>query len=249
MGVYHTPLVLIFSGIGPSVDLKQHNIPVILDAPEVGKNVHDRLTVRQWWKLRHPEIGQSVGTPLWAGLSFFLGLPCDWVVAEKVPSDQIKRGLEADGETITDKHALLVSNSCHTETLIVYAPAGADVAGEDIPTDGTHIASAVLGMPPTLRGSIKLASVDPHASPIIDPNYYATEVDRVTMRAGMKQVLKIFQATSTDREMVIGETPPKGVPALSLESSDADIDARVAHIGNTFYHPAGSAAMGKVVDT
>ncbi|MCJ1389182.1 hypothetical protein MMC18_002037 [Xylographa bjoerkii] len=248
-GAYRTPLVLMLSGIGPSVELAKHQIPVVFEAPEVGQNFHDHLALCQWWKLRHPEAGQAIGTPLWAGPSFFLGLPCDWIVTEQVPSGQIKRALEIDGDTVTDNHPLLDPGSCHTETIIAYAPAGAAIAGEDVPIDGTHISSAVLGMAPTSRGSIKLASADPHASPLIDPNYYATEVDRVAMRAGIRSVLKLFQATSAGREMIVSETPPKGMPALSLESSDADIDARVAHVGNTFYHAAGSAAMGKVVDT
>lgn len=51
------------------------------------------------------------------------------------------------------------------------------------------------------------------------------------------------------QEFVESERAPDGLAPLTKESSDAEIDARVARVGNTFYHAAGSAAMGKVVDT
>lgn len=40
-----------------------------------------------------------------------------------------------------------------------------------------------------------------------------------------------------------------GAGPLNARSTDEEIDAQVRSGGNTFYHPAGSAAMGKVVDS
>ena len=248
-GAYRTPQLLLLSGIGPAAHLAQHGIPLIVDAPDVGQGFHDHLALCQWWKLRRPELGQSMGTALWTDPAFFLGLPCDWIVTEQVPLAQMRRALEADEEVGAEEHVLLRPNACHTETIIAYAPAGAAIAGEDIPLDGTHIASAVLSMAPTSRGSIKLASPDPKDPPLIDPNYYATEADRVALRTSIRQVLRLFLGTAVGRDIVEAEVPPNGLPALGLECEDAEIDARVAHMGNTFYHAAGSAAMGKVVNT
>ena len=247
-GAYRTPQLLMLSGIGPPAELAHHDIPLLISAPDVGRNFHDHMAVIQWWKLRHPEKGLSIGTPLWADPSYTKGLPCDWVVMEQTPYEQLKQALSNDGVQ-TDSHPLLGSAACHTETLIVYAPAGAPIAGVDVPMDGTHIASAVLGMTPTSRGTITLKSTDPALPPLIDPNYYATEADRASIRYGMRQAMRVLQDTPEGHDTVESEVSPPGFPLLNPKSSDKEIDARVRRVANTFYHPGGSAAMGKVVDS
>jgi choline dehydrogenase-like flavoprotein len=72
-GVYRTPQVLMLSGIGPQDELSKHGIDTILDAPEVGRNFHDHFAFVQWWKLRHPEKGLSIGTPLWTSPDYGVG--------------------------------------------------------------------------------------------------------------------------------------------------------------------------------
>ncbi|KAA8650330.1 GMC family oxidoreductase [Aspergillus tanneri] len=247
-GAYRTPQVLMLSGIGPRQELEKHNILQVVDSPDVGRNFHDHYSFNQWWKLRHPEAGLSIGTPLWNNPAYALGLPCDWNATVQAPKEELVRALQADGETV-EGHPYLSPNFCHVETLVVYAPAGAAIAGVDVPMDGTHIASAVLGMVPTSRGKISLASADANTAPLIDPNYYATEVDRAALRAGIRQVTKLLTETPEGKETVECEVTRPGFEPLRGDSTDEEIDAQVKCGGNTFYHPAGSAAMGKVVDT
>ncbi|KAF5861703.1 hypothetical protein ETB97_012654 [Aspergillus alliaceus] len=250
-GAYRTPQVLMLSGIGPADELAKHGITQLVDAPEVGYNFHDHFSFIQWWKLRHPEKGQSIGTPLWNSPAYTLGLPCDWNATVQAPREVLVRALKADGEneSALKAHPYLAPNFCHAETLVIYAPAGAMIAGVEIPMDGTHIASAVVGMVPTSRGRITLASTDPMAPPLIDPNYYATEVDRAVLRAGIRQVTKLLSDTPEGKEIVEREASRPGFNPLRPDSTDEEIDAQVKQGGNTFYHPAGSASMGKVVDT
>ncbi|MSP36941.1 MAG: hypothetical protein EXR70_00445 [Deltaproteobacteria bacterium] len=40
-GVYHSPQILMLSGIGPSVQLKRHGIAVVYDMPGIGENYQD----------------------------------------------------------------------------------------------------------------------------------------------------------------------------------------------------------------
>ncbi|KAF9886875.1 hypothetical protein FE257_010998 [Aspergillus nanangensis] len=250
-GAYRTPQILMLSGIGPPQELAKHGIQQLVDAPDVGRNFHDHFSFNQWWKLKHPERGLSIGTPLWGRPAYSLGLPCDWNVTVQAPRDDLVRALKADGEPADgdDDHPYLAADFCHSETLVVYAPAGAAISGVNVPMDGSHIASAVLGLVPTSRGSITLASADPNLPPRIDPNYYATEVDRAVLRAGIRQVTKLLTETPEGRDIVASEVPRPGFGPLRADSSDEEIDAQVKAGGNTFYHPAGSAAMGKVVDT
>lgn len=114
---------------------------------------------------------------------------------------------------------------------------------------GSHISGSVLGMLPTSRRSISLTSKDPLAAPRIDPNYYATELDRTAIRAGVRHVLHVYQETEALKDVIEAEAPPEGYPPLRTDSSDEEIDAQVRPVGNTFFHPGGSCAMGKAVDS
>jgi choline dehydrogenase-like flavoprotein len=248
-GAFRTPQVLLLSGIGPAEELKQHGIPQLVDAPQVGRNFHDHFAFNQWWKIREPEKGLAIGTPLWSDSAYGLGLPSDWVVTLGAPREEIKCALQRDGETEVEKHPILEPDVCHLEIIIAYAPAGAQIAKVDIPMDGTHFATAILGMAPTSSGNITLASADPMVPPRIDPNYYASEVDRVALRSGIRTVGKLLLDTPEGRDIVECETTSTGLAPLRLDSTDDEIDARVKIGGNTFYHSAGSAAMGKVVDS
>ena len=54
-GAYHSPQLLLLSGIGPAADLKELGIPLVVDSPEVGRNFYDHLAVPLIWKLKNRE--------------------------------------------------------------------------------------------------------------------------------------------------------------------------------------------------
>ncbi|KAH8433404.1 GMC family oxidoreductase [Aspergillus melleus] len=253
-GAYRTPQVLMLSGIGPAEELAKHNIPQLVDAPDVGRHFHDHFCVPQWWKLRHPERGLSMGTPLWTSPAYGMGVPYDWNVTLQTPSDVLTRALqadngEADNSEASKDHPYLDPNFAHTEVLVIYAPMSQAVAGFETPMDGTHISTAVLLMAPTARGQITLANADPATAPVIDPNYLGKEVDRAIVRDGVRRVAKLLLDTPEGQDMVEYEvTRPENTP-IKLDSTDDEIDANVRRGGITFFHPGGSASMGKVVDT
>lgn len=49
MGPLNTPKILLLSGIGPAQQLRQFDIPVVVDLPGVGENLQDHLNVRMCW--------------------------------------------------------------------------------------------------------------------------------------------------------------------------------------------------------
>lgn len=81
-GAYRTPQLLLLSGIGPISEPSRHGVPQVVDAPEVGKNFHDHMAVSQWWKLRAPENGYTMGSPKFNDPAFMKGLPVDWVITQ-----------------------------------------------------------------------------------------------------------------------------------------------------------------------
>jgi len=91
------------------------------------------------------------------------------------------------------------------------------------------------------RGSVRLASNDPTAQPIIRNNFYAAENDMRLMIDAMRLTLELA-----------GQAPMKPYCAepFNVPASDSDDDLR-EHIARTtfaIYHPVGTCAMGSVVD-
>jgi choline dehydrogenase len=43
--VWHTPQLLMVSGVGPAAVLNEHHIPIIKDLPGVGQNIHDTCNI------------------------------------------------------------------------------------------------------------------------------------------------------------------------------------------------------------
>jgi choline dehydrogenase-like flavoprotein len=132
--------------------------------------------------------------------------------------------------------------------LLLYIAVGAEAQGLQIPIDGSSIMTFFMGCLPTSRGSVTLASSDPATNPIINPNYYATEADRHVMREGFRMQTDLMFNSAEGKELVESEYIPPGLPASVQVEADATIDARIKLGAGTTYHPAGTAAMGRVVD-
>ncbi|KAL9130377.1 MAG: hypothetical protein Q9217_001435 [Psora testacea] len=177
--------------------------------------------------------------------AFYKGLPCDWAVNEGVPPQSLEPALQADvaGGKMSDQ-SLLDPTRCLVETMVLYSPVGAPA-----PVNGSYLATSVMLLVPTSRGSVKIISASPTDDPAIDPNFYDTEVDRTALIYGTRRVIKALLGTSAGRSYIECEEAPPGIPALKVESSDADIDARIRMAGMSHAHSAGTAAMGKVVDS
>ena len=66
---------------------------------------------------------------------------------------------------------------------------------------------------------------------------------------GVRRVLYALLGTSAGKSYIESEAAPPDMPALTENSSDAEIDTRIRLTGLSHPHSAGTAAMGKVVDT
>ena len=242
-GSIRTPQLLMLSGIGPVDHLSALSIPTVVDLP-VGQNLHDHLASTLYWKLKHPEQGLAIGSPTFMKPGFEKGNPIDWIVTSSI-ADTSKA---AEADKIAPEDPLIRERRGHVEFFVSYAPIAA-LAFFDYSLVGTHISSPVLGLLPTSRGTITLASTDPSADPIIDPNYLNSEIDREALRTGIRLVLRAMLDTPSGQSFVEAETPPPGQSQLTSSSSDTEIDQRIQAVGRSFFQSAGTAAMGTVVDT
>ena len=85
-------------------------------------------------------------------------------------------------------------------------------------------------------GSLKLASSDPFAKPLIDPNFLTTTFDIFALRETVKAV-KRFVASSAWADYVVG--PVGGLAS----TTDSDIETYIREQASTGLHPVGTASM------
>jgi hypothetical protein len=105
--------------------------------------------------------------------------------------------------------------------------AAASAANPAIALDGSHIASTIVHLLPTSKGTVTINSTDPASSPVLDPHYLSTEVDSYAWRTGLRTTARLFLGTETGRSLIAGETPPDAFGPVTLESDDEYLDARV----------------------
>ena len=248
-GALRTPQLLMLSGIGPADELKKHHIPLLVEAPDVGKNFFDHGSLTQFYRIRDPENGLCAPSSNFNHPTYLEGFPTDYIIAESAPNAVIKSALQVDfpEDSVTDNHPHLLPPRSHYEILPMYAPTEVPLTNMNIPLDGSIISIGIINLLPTSRGSIALSSTDPAADPLFNPNYYATHTDRAVMRAAMRRNMSAFE-TPEGQAIIVEEVPPAGFPPLTSKSTDAELDARVRRCGGTFYHTAGTASMGRVVD-
>ncbi|KAL8961726.1 MAG: hypothetical protein Q9193_001759 [Seirophora villosa] len=242
-GTIKTPQILMLSGIGPAHLLSRFDIPVLKDNPHVGKNYFDHFALFQTWKLRNQ--GSSDESQQGDESAYVKGLPCDWTVNEGTPPDLLLPALQADAANgKVDQQSLSDPSRTLVETMVMYSALGAPV-----PDGSSYVTTSTMLLLPTSRGSLEIVSSSPKDYPAIDPNYYDTEADRVALIHGVRRVTEALLKTSAAKSYVECEQAPPGTPALSGESSDADIDSRIRMAGVSHAHAAGTACMGKVVDS
>jgi choline dehydrogenase len=101
-GVIESPKLLMLSGVGPADALKALGIQPLVDAAEVGANLHDHPRVSLRWASRRPLPGSSVS----AGLLVYSQAAGSPAANEATPSPPdlqfyVGRGLDAVDEFIT----------------------------------------------------------------------------------------------------------------------------------------------------
>lgn len=87
---------------------------------------------------------------------------------------------------------------------------------------------------------MKLASNNPLAKPIIDPQYLTTEFDIFAMREAVKASIRFSKAPAWSDYII---SPIANFQAAATTTDDSVIDQYVREVTTTIFHPMGTAAM------
>jgi choline dehydrogenase len=225
-GSLQSPQLLQLSGIGPADLLRGLGIPVVADAPEVGRNLQDHYQARIIVRLKRPiSLNDQVRNP------FELArMGAQWLFAGSGP---LTVGAGQVGGAACTAHAV----GGRPDVQFNVMPLSADKPGEPLHRYSGFTASA-WQCHPASRGRLAIRSTDPFDQPRIDPNYFSEELDRKTIVGGMQMLRDIFRQASFrdlwDIEMAPGEAG----------STPAGLWDFARTTGGTVFHCVGTCRMG-----
>ena len=105
-----------------------------------------------------------------------------------------------------------------------------------MPNGGVTLNSAYLR--PRSRGTVRLASADPAAAPLIDPNYWQDPIDRERSIEGLKLAQEIMRQAPLAPYVLAERLPGPEV------RTDGDYFEFACRHAKTDHHPAGTCRMG-----
>ncbi len=231
-GVYGSPQLLQLSGLGPAELLARLGIAVVRDMPGVGANLQDHfntyVTFRCARRVTLNELHRSAARKLVAGAQYalFRGGPMSGIglyVGAFIRSDQ---RLERPD---------LQMNMFAWSTL---ERTRAGVVSHPFP----GFSFSPVHLRPDGRGSVRITSPDPSASPEIRFNFLRTDNDVQALIAGMRLARRIA-AQPALRPYVVEETMPG-----PLVESDAALIDDIRARGVSNLHPVGTCRMGHEVN-
>ena len=222
-GAFQSPQLLMLSGIGPREELEKHGIDVKHELPGVGQNLHDHIDY---------VITHKTDSTVPLGYS--------WDTIKRLPGEisryrKEKTGMfttnfaEAGGFLKTDITLEQPDIQLHLVVGIV------DDHGRKRHW-GHGYSLHVCVLRPKSRGSVTLASADPMAAPLIDPNFLAEQEDMDVLLKGTILARRLLNAPAFDDW--------RGKELYTEGVSDSDFEAEIRARADTVYHPVGTCKMG-----
>jgi choline dehydrogenase-like flavoprotein len=227
-GAIGSPKLLLQSGIGPADHLRAASVNVVHDLPGVGSNLQDHLDLFVIAECTGDHTYDKYNKPhhaAWAGLQYLL--------LRKGPAASSL--FETGGFWYADANAQTRARSPDIQFHLGLG-SGIEAGVAKMRHAGVTLNSAYLR--PKSRGSVRLASADPAAAPLIDPNYWSDPHDKALALGGLRLARDIMSQPALKR-FVLAEV----LPGAQLKSDQELSDYACAN-AKTDHHPVGTCRIG-----
>lgn len=224
-GAIASPLLLMRSGIGPGPVLQALGLPVLVDAPDVGRHLQE-----------HPElyVEYEVDVPTYTRHRRWLpmaGIGLQWALSRRGPA------------TSPGSHMLGYAHSGRAPDgppdLLLFAGPWGRLEDALAFTRGTPVFSLSPSVArPRSRGLIRPTGPGPDDAPLIEPNLLADDEDLRTLMDGVRRVDRVARALPFARHVRRRLTP-----AFDL-GDDAALARFVRDDASICYHACGTCRMG-----
>jgi choline dehydrogenase len=222
-GAYNSPQLLMLSGVGPAEHLTMREIEVLLDQPAIGENLSDHAAAQLVWTTPEPE-------------SLLLALePAALEQYEATQTGPFASNLaEAGGFARVEADAPAPDVQFHVAPVHIVEEGMRDPEGH-----GVWVSPCVLT--PESRGTVRLASSDPTAKPIVHNDFYSKARDLERMIAGLRLAQDICAQPAMRPYCAEPFTTPAG-------DDEQAVRAHIARTTFAVYHPVGTCRMGHDAD-
>ncbi|KAI1364948.1 putative glucose-methanol-choline oxidoreductase [Xylaria arbuscula] len=244
-GVFGSPQLLMVSGVGPEMTLKQLGIPVVANRPGVGQGMQDHISFGVTYRVNAPTLS-ALQDPDFAAeqarlyamaIGMYTNPTGDVLAWEKIP--------ECLRHTLSNKSQEALTNYPADWPELEYITISGYVGLQEnsrfgAPNDGANYATLVVStIAPRSRGYVSIESSDTAVAPLINPNFFIDRTDIEVSVAGFKRARE-FWRTKAMRSFTIGDEVFPG----NNVSTDAQIEDIVRRSYNTIFH----GALGKSDD-
>jgi choline dehydrogenase len=222
-GAYNSPQLLMLSGIGPAPHLALHGVEVLLDRPAVGENLSDHAATELLWTTPEPQGRASRRG--WRSMKLLLATQTGAFASGLAEAGAFARVAPGAGAPDVQFHVVAVGF--------------AEDGGREPEAHGAWLSPCLLT--PRSRGSVRLASGDPDAKPVVHNAFYTAGDDLQRMVAAVRLGLDICAQPALKRYCA---------DAFNAPVADTP-DALREHVARTtfaFYHPVGTCRMGEDAD-
>jgi choline dehydrogenase len=223
-GAYNSPQLLMLSGVGPAEHLAMREVEVLLDQPAVGENLGDHPSTYTVFTTPEPESLLAALEP--AAMAEFEASQTGPFASNLAESGGFAR-LAADAEAPDVQF--------HVAPIHIVEDGMGDPQAH-----GVWVSPCLLTA--ESRGSVRLASNDPTAKPIVRNAFYAAEADM----AQMIDAVRLAQEICAQPSFLPYAAEPFTAPA---DDSEVALRAHIAQTTYEVYHPVGTCAIGSVVDS
>jgi choline dehydrogenase len=208
-GSFKTPQLLMLSGIGDADHLQSHGIDPLVNLPGVGLNFRDHLVTVLMFSAKKA----LPSTQEWSTWQVLGPANLDWKGNHRADF-QLQWGVRQEFLTGFPK------------------PPGHEDSDRVIVT-------AMALLHPNGKGSVRLASADPDAAPLINPNYLGDDADMVVWRIGLNLLRELMAAPGMN-EWVEGE--------IGDHPDGMQLEDYVRKNCFSQWHPVGTCRMSSRAD-
>ena len=225
-GTFNSPQLLQLSGVGRSIDIKRHGIPMVLELPGVGQNLQDHLDFTLAYKSKETDM---LGITFTCALKMF-GETLKWL---RHGNSMISSTLSESGSFFKTDPSL---DRPDVQNHFVIALVDDHLRKLHF---GYGYSCHVCLLRPYSRGEVLLSSNNPMDPPIINPRFLNDERDLITLIKGAKITEKILN------------TPPinaynkREIFGVTSSLQEAEWEQHIRNRADTIYHPVGTCKMGQ----
>jgi choline dehydrogenase len=239
-GVFHTPQLLMVSGIGPASTLAAHSIPVIADLPGVGANLHDPILLSIVSGL-DPSLPSAMGLVTSPDPAVQASILHSYLADQSGPLASISNHLafEKLPPHLRNRLSPQTRKRLDEEWPADWPDLEWIVGGG---TPGLGAVTAVL-LNPFSRGTVSIKSASVADPPVIDLGWLTDEADGELAVAAVRRAREMWNASSLAPVKVGGEIDPgEGV------QSDEEVLEWVRRACSQIWHASSTCSMGREGD-